>query len=278
MYRIPCRPLPGAASAGTAVRHCFFPLHVIYCFVALSTPRESVAVIPPQAGCVSGSPTQLAADVTMGIVVKGISIPVLSFKLDGSLGAAENLEALEAVLASSTYGCSPVLVDDTDVTLSPADRSAIEAMFDRSGARLVGFASEGGSFGFVRAAGSRVVERAAPTTGEIAAPTERSLKVLNRTVRGGQRIEHRGDILVIGDVNADAYLVATGHVIVMGALRGVVHAGASGDETVTVMALRLGPQQLRIAGHIARAPEAAEVPDYAEKAYVKGGRILIERI
>lgn len=41
----------------------------------------------------------------------------------------------------------------------------------------------------------------------------------------------------------------------MGALRGVVHAGANGDETAIIMALKLMPQQLRIASYIARSPD-----------------------
>jgi septum site-determining protein MinC len=67
----------------------------------------------------------------------------------------------------------------------------------------------------------------------------KSLKVVNKTLRSGQRIEHDGDVLIIGDVNPDAYVIASGNIIVMGTLRGIAHAGARGDETAVVMALKV---------------------------------------
>ncbi|MDQ7056788.1 MAG: septum site-determining protein MinC [Persephonella sp.] len=79
-------------------------------------------------------------------------------------------------------------------------------------------------------------------------------------------------------MNPDAYIIASGNVIVMGTLRGIVHAGANGDETATVMALKLIPQQLRIASFLTRSPDNQEVPDYPEKAYIENQQIVIERI
>lgn len=65
----------------------------------------------------------------------------------------------------------------------------------------------------------------------------------------------------------------------MGTLRGVVHAGANGDETAVVMALKLKPQQLRIASYITRSPdEPLEEPEYPEKAFVENNQIFIEKI
>jgi septum site-determining protein MinC len=58
----------------------------------------------------------------------------------------------------------------------------------------------------------------------------------------------------------------------------VVHAGANGDETATVMALKLMPQQLRIGSFFTRTPDNPEMPEYPEKAYVENNQIIIERI
>lgn len=88
------------------------------------------------------------------------------------------------------------------------------------------------------------------------APAETDLAlIVRRTLRGGMAIHHPAGVVIIGDVNPGAEVVAGGDVIVFGALRGVVHAGAGGDEHCVVCALELAPTQLRISSQIARAPE-----------------------
>ncbi len=79
--------------------------------------------------------------------------------------------------------------------------------------------------------------------------------VVRRTVRSGQSIRFPGTVVVFGDVNPGGEIIATGDVFVWGRLRGVVHAGADGDESAVVCALELAPTQLRIGSHIARPPE-----------------------
>lgn len=78
--------------------------------------------------------------------------------------------------------------------------------------------------------------------------------LVQRTLRSGHSIRHPGHVIVVGDVNPGAEIIAGGHVVVWGHLRGVVHAGAAGDEKAMVCALDLSPTQLRIAGHIAVSP------------------------
>ena len=79
--------------------------------------------------------------------------------------------------------------------------------------------------------------------------------LLERTLRSGQRLHNPGHVIVVGDVNPGAEIVAGGHILVWGRLRGTVHAGAAGNEDATVCALDLMPTQLRIAGHIAVSPQ-----------------------
>jgi septum site-determining protein MinC len=74
-------------------------------------------------------------------------------------------------------------------------------------------------------------------------------------LRSGARVEYDGNVVVLGDVNPGAEIEAGGSVIVWGRLRGVVHAGAQGDETAIVCALELSPTQLRIASGIAVSPK-----------------------
>ncbi|HBU12606.1 MAG TPA: hypothetical protein DEB31_07755, partial [Clostridiales bacterium] len=51
---------------------------------------------------------------------------------------------------------------------------------------------------------------------------------INGTVRSGQRIESEGDIVIVGDVNPGAEVIAGGSIAVFGKLRGLAHAGCGG--------------------------------------------------
>ncbi len=85
------------------------------------------------------------------------------------------------------------------------------------------------------------------------------------TVRSGTEIRHSGTIVVFGDVNAGAELVADGDILVWGKLKGIAHAGASGNHQATIAALHLEATQLRIAHLLARveAPKTSYLPEIA---------------
>ncbi|HSJ52826.1 MAG TPA: septum site-determining protein MinC [Anaerolineae bacterium] len=101
--------------------------------------------------------------------------------------------------------------------------------------------------------------------------------VLRRTLRSGQAVRHAGHVVLIGDVNPGAEVVAGGDIIIWGKLRGTAHAGAAGDEDAVICALQLAPSQIRIASLIARSPERGRAPKAAEMASVQNGRIVVER-
>jgi len=83
---------------------------------------------------------------------------------------------------------------------------------------------------------------------------------VNKTLRSGTRIEYAGHVVVFGDVNSGAEIIAGGSVIVWGRVRGVIHAGAQGNREAVVCALDLSPTQLRVAGEIAVSPERRGKP------------------
>lgn len=99
--------------------------------------------------------------------------------------------------------------------------------------------------------------------------------LVERTVRSGNSLRHHGHVVVLGDVNPGAEIVAGGHIIVWGRLRGTVHAGAAGSEEAIVCALDLAPTQLRIAAHVAISPERKEHPR-PEVARLKDGHVVAE--
>jgi septum site-determining protein MinC len=99
---------------------------------------------------------------------------------------------------------------------------------------------------------------------------------LRRTVRSGQAIHHPSSVVVLGDVNAGAEIVAGKDIIVWGVLRGMVHAGYPDNEGAMVCSLLLAPVQLRIAHLLSRPPEGLEVQPRPEVATIRSGQIVVE--
>jgi septum site-determining protein MinC len=94
-------------------------------------------------------------------------------------------------------------------------------------------------------------------------------------LRSGTKVLHEGCIVILGDVNPGAEIIAGGSVVVWGRLRGVVHAGANGDRNAVVCALELSPTQLRIAGLIAVSPKK-QGKIQPEVARYKDGKLMAE--
>jgi septum site-determining protein MinC len=99
---------------------------------------------------------------------------------------------------------------------------------------------------------------------------------IQKTLRSGMNVTHPGHVILIGDVNPGAQIIAGGNVIVWGRLRGLVHAGAEGDEGALVCALELAPTQLRIASHIAIPPQERNSQPSPEMAIVRDGQVVAE--
>jgi len=105
--------------------------------------------------------------------------------------------------------------------------------------------------------------------------------LVKRILRSGQSIRQDGNVVLIGDVNPGAEIIATGDVLVWGRLRGTVHAGADGNDQAIVCALALSPMLLRIGHYMARSPggEARQPeaqPIVPEMAFVHDGQIVAE--
>jgi len=106
---------------------------------------------------------------------------------------------------------------------------------------------------------------------------EHHAKFHKGNLRSGMVLEYDGSIILLGDVNPGAQIRATGNIIVLGALKGVAHAGAQGERDAYVFALNLAPVQLRIANIITRFPNTNNsksniTPEYA---YVEDGTVYV---
>jgi septum site-determining protein MinC len=96
-------------------------------------------------------------------------------------------------------------------------------------------------------------------------------------LRSGQRIYAEDNLVVFGDVNPGAELIAGGNIMVMGVLRGVAHAGVPDNIAAIIAALSLKPTQLRIGHFISRSPEFQEKHDSGpEIARVDAQQIVID--
>lgn len=107
---------------------------------------------------------------------------------------------------------------------------------------------------------------------------EGNTKFITNTVRSGQNMVFKGNVVVIGDVNSGSEVIAEGNIVVLGVLRGVAHAGSSGNRNAFVAAYSLQPSQLRIAELIARAPDEydADKPKIPEVARIMDEMIVVE--
>jgi len=97
------------------------------------------------------------------------------------------------------------------------------------------------------------------------------------SVRSGQKIEFEGSIIVLGDVNDGAEVIAGENIVILGILRGLAHAGAKGNKDAMIAASSIEAPQLRIA-NVVKERERAEIQEETRKTYVylneKGEMIL----
>ncbi|UVI28119.1 septum site-determining protein MinC [Paenibacillus spongiae] len=106
-----------------------------------------------------------------------------------------------------------------------------------------------------------------------------NIKLLTGIVRSGQTIEHDGNLLLMGDLNPGGSLLCTGDIYVLGALRGLAHAGIEGRTDVVIAASLLRPTQLRIADIISRPPDEWMTGDASmEFAYLNDGVMKIDKM
>ncbi len=99
--------------------------------------------------------------------------------------------------------------------------------------------------------------------------------IVPRTVRGGGRVESSASVVIIGDVNAGAEVVAEDDIIVLGTLRGLAHAGSSGNDKAFIWAQHILSPQLRIGNALAQAGGDAPSEGGPEMAQLVNGQIVL---
>lgn len=95
------------------------------------------------------------------------------------------------------------------------------------------------------------------------------------SLRSGQKIEFEGSIVVLGDVNGGAEVIAGENIAILGALRGIAHAGAKGNKKAIIAATKIEAPQIRIA-NIIKEIEKQEQETTKTYVHVRENEIILE--
>lgn len=221
----------------------------------------------------------------MGIKIKGKPDGLFEIEIQKQSSFSDIMEAIQQKLSRNkgffTGAGAKVIISGK--VLSDSQKEDLRDLFGRDfGIRNVAFCDEKPEPADTEAIESKrtiVMDESADDGVAVVSKNYFNAKsvFVSHTLRSGQRVECEGDVVVLGDVNDGAEVIAGGSIAVMGAIRGLVHAGATGRNDVVVAANALKPKQLRISGKIALFPEErqAEGPEIAE---FKQGSIVIKSL
>lgn len=100
-------------------------------------------------------------------------------------------------------------------------------------------------------------------------------KFFKGSLRSGKKVEYEGSIVVLGDVNSGAEVIAGENIVIVGTLRGMAHAGAKGNRKAMISAVSIEAPQIRIAD-IIKESEKEEEQERKTYAYIEENKIIIE--
>ncbi|GAA3408332.1 septum site-determining protein MinC [Paenibacillus hodogayensis] len=199
------------------------------------------------------------------VTIKGVKDGLI-FVIDDSCPFAEVLQELEHKLDNTHRNILTGPVVHVHIKLgkrtsSEADKEAIKDIIGRKGNLLV------------QSIESDVASQAS------ADPLLDRITVRKGIIRSGQTVSHDGHLLFLGDINPGGAVLCTGDIFVLGALRGMAHAGYSGNDRSLIAASYMRPTQLRIADVISRPPDEWGIEDATmEFAYIRDGNMEIDKI
>ena len=102
-------------------------------------------------------------------------------------------------------------------------------------------------------------------------------KFIRSSLRSGQKVEFEGSIVVLGDVNCGAEVIAGENIVVLGHLRGLAHAGAKGNKKAIIAAQEIECPQIRISNIVKEIEkEEAEQEQECKYAYIENDKIVME--
>ena len=96
------------------------------------------------------------------------------------------------------------------------------------------------------------------------------------SLRSGQKLEVDGSVVILGDVNSCAEVMASDNIVILGNLRGLAHAGAKGNKQAIIAAGLLDVVQIRIANIVREIDREEETLHKQAYIHVVDDKIEIE--
>ncbi|MDO5555702.1 MAG: septum site-determining protein MinC [Clostridia bacterium] len=100
-------------------------------------------------------------------------------------------------------------------------------------------------------------------------------KFYKGSLRSGQKIEFEGSLVILGDVNGGAEVIAGENIVVLGVLRGLAHSGAKGNKKAIIATHRIECPQIRIA-NVVKELEKQELDQEYKFAFIEKDKIIME--
>ncbi len=155
----------------------------------------------------------------------------------------------------------------------------VDGLIAPSGARVLSWSCEDPQVLFwMKEAGLSVsVSEEVPVIKPAAPPVTESL-VIDESLRSGRKVDHNGDIIVLGNVNEGAEVFAGRSVVVMGRLRGLAHAGLALPEEAFIVSGQFEATQVRIGERISYMDESCPWWGRTVSMRFIGGSIVVREI
>lgn len=100
-------------------------------------------------------------------------------------------------------------------------------------------------------------------------------KFYKGSLRSGKKIEYEGSLVILGDVNGGAEVIAGENIVILGNLRGLAHAGAKGNKKAIIATNKIECPQIRIA-NIVKEIEKEEIEKEYKFAYIEEDKMIME--
>lgn len=208
------------------------------------------------------------AQKQQSVTIKGTK-DGLTLHLDDSCSFEQLLHDLEEMLSSKQYigEDGPIIqvsVQVGDRFVDDEKQAQIKAIIEKN------------KYLIIATIESNVITR------EEALRLKRETEIISmaKIVRSGQVLKIHGDLLLIGDVNPGGIVMASGNIFILGALKGIAHAGFEGNNDAVIAASIMKPSQLKINDVLNRAPDSIPYEgNEMECAYIdEEGKMIIERL
>ncbi|MGB9755463.1 MAG: septum site-determining protein MinC [Desulfurella sp.] len=101
--------------------------------------------------------------------------------------------------------------------------------------------------------------------------------VFKGNLRSGQTLESDDNLIIMGNVNRDAYIYAKKNIFVLGTLDGIPHAGFQSNKDAFIFAFEFNSPQIRIFDYLAKAPDKPKIAQKKEHeiAFIENEQIVV---